>query len=175
MFVGDIGRTLELPCNDWCRFGDGNSPRTATASWSQPRCAMNRSASRLLHLTLASALGAAASGCAGPTMAEPGAPVPAAATDMQTILAAVRADAVATWQLGDASTLTAEVQSVTWPDGSMGCPQPGRMYTQALVPGWRIVLREGGRERIYHASARGRWLPCPAGRAVGPLIGSPAS
>ena len=39
---------------------------------------------------------------------------------------------------------------VTWPDGSMGCPEPGMMYTQVLVEGYRIQLRSGGRDYEYH-------------------------
>ena len=39
---------------------------------------------------------------------------------------------------------------VTWPDGSMGCPEPGMMYTQVLVEGYRIQLRSGGRVYEYH-------------------------
>ncbi|CAD5369228.1 exported hypothetical protein [Rubrivivax sp. A210] len=126
-------------------------------------------------VALTVAMVAAASGCAAvPAMAEGGAPAPAAparSDELQTILAAVRADAAATWQLADAGALKAEAEAVTWPDGSLGCPQPGRMYTQALVPGWRIVVRGSGRERVYHATARGHWLPCPAGRAVPPPSG----
>jgi hypothetical protein len=39
---------------------------------------------------------------------------------------------------------------VTWPDGSLGCPEPGMMYTQVLVEGYRIQLRSGGRVYEYH-------------------------
>ncbi len=46
-------------------------------------------------------------------------------------------------------------QAVTWNDGSLGCPQPGRMYTMALVPGYRIVLEAGGKTYSYHG-AEGR-------------------
>jgi hypothetical protein len=41
-----------------------------------------------------------------------------------------------------------DIASVVWSDGSMGCPQPGMFYTQALVEGLRIRLGVG--ERIYH-------------------------
>ena len=42
-------------------------------------------------------------------------------------------------------------ESVTWRDGSLGCPQKGMMYTQALVPGTLIVLAVGDLEYRYHA------------------------
>jgi hypothetical protein len=62
-----------------------------------------------------------------------------------------------------------ELQRVTWSDGSLGCPQPDVMYTQALVPGWRIVLAAGSRSFEYHAGEVGRVVHCPRGRAKAPL------
>lgn len=41
-------------------------------------------------------------------------------------------------------------EEVTWRDGSLGCPEPGMHYTQALVEGYRIVLRADGEELAYH-------------------------
>lgn len=41
---------------------------------------------------------------------------------------------------------------VTWSDGSIGCPEPGMMYTQALVPGYQLVLGVDGRLASYHAA-----------------------
>jgi hypothetical protein len=61
------------------------------------------------------------------------------------------------------------VERVTWRDGSLGCPQPGMAYTQALIPGWRIKLAAGDRTFDYHASELGRVIHCPAGRSKKPL------
>jgi hypothetical protein len=63
--------------------------------------------------------------------------------------------------------ITAE--PVTWSDGSLGCPEPGMMYTQALVPGYRIVVQAGEERLDYHASTRGTPSFCPPGRAVAPI------
>jgi len=58
----------------------------------------------------------------------------------------------------DADTIELlEVESVVWSDGSLGCAQPGRVYTQALVDGIRIRLRVG--KRIYHYHGGGRREP----------------
>lgn len=43
------------------------------------------------------------------------------------------------------------VQSVDWRDGSLGCPEPGMMYAQVIVPGMRIVLAVDGEEYEYHS------------------------
>lgn len=42
-------------------------------------------------------------------------------------------------------------EEVTWPDGSLGCPEPGMSYTQALVDGSKVVLRYEDRVFVYHA------------------------
>ncbi len=45
-----------------------------------------------------------------------------------------------------------EAASVTWPDGSLGCPEDDEMYTQALVEGYRIVLDVAGDEVVFHGA-----------------------
>jgi hypothetical protein len=66
----------------------------------------------------------------------------------------------------------ARVEPVTWRDGALGCPEPGLMYPQVLVPGYRITVDSGGKSLEYHASQRGQFLYCPPGRAMPPLDGA---
>jgi hypothetical protein len=75
-------------------------------------------------------------------------------------------------RVADVTVLSAE--SVTWSDGSLGCPQPGMNYTQALVPGYRIILQAGGQTLRYHAAAHGAVKFCPEGQAVDPVGGDVA-
>lgn len=51
----------------------------------------------------------------------------------------------------------------TFPDGAVGCPEPGRMYTQALVEGYRVVLARGERAWLYTAGEDGVPRLCPSG------------
>lgn len=55
---------------------------------------------------------------------------------------------------GDWKLLT--MAAVTWPDGSLGVREAGKVYTQALVPGYRIQLLSptGDTVKTYHASTR---------------------
>jgi hypothetical protein len=62
-------------------------------------------------------------------------------------------------------------EHVTWSDGSIGCPEPGMMYTQALVPGYRVVLDAGGRQLNFHATESGDFRYCENPRP--PLERSP--
>jgi hypothetical protein len=38
---------------------------------------------------------------------------------------------------------------MTWNDGSLGCPEPGQGYTQALVDGYHVVLEVEGERYDY--------------------------
>ena len=60
-------------------------------------------------------------------------------------------------------------ESVTWSDGSLGCPEPGKAYTQALVPGHRIRIQAGAEVLDYHVGRRGVPVLCPAGRSIEPV------
>ncbi len=46
-------------------------------------------------------------------------------------------------------------EDVTWRNGSLGCPEPGMSYTQALVDGFRVILEVEGAQYPYH-SGRGQ-------------------
>ncbi|MGH8872403.1 MAG: hypothetical protein ACRDWS_10540 [Acidimicrobiia bacterium] len=53
-------------------------------------------------------------------------------------------------------------EEVTWPDASLGCPEPGMSYTQALVDGSKVVLGHEGRVYVYHAGDDGEPFLCPS-------------
>lgn len=63
------------------------------------------------------------------------------------------------------------IEEVTWPDGSLGCPEPGMAYTQALVDGSRIVLSVDDTEYEYHSGRGGDPFYCPAERVTPPAAG----
>jgi hypothetical protein len=46
------------------------------------------------------------------------------------------------------------VEMVVWPDGSLGCPQPGMAYIQVLQDGLRIRLAADGAIYEYHSGGR---------------------
>jgi hypothetical protein len=68
-------------------------------------------------------------------------------TDVET----ATADLASRLEVDSADIEVISVEEVTWRDGSLGCPEPGMFYTQALVDGTRIVLGAGGRSYHYHA------------------------
>ena len=93
-------------------------------------------------------------------------------TMAQALVLAVRADAAGLWKRDDHGTgLTVRTEVVTWRDGAIGCPASDRMYSQATVPGWRIVVGDPKQAATYHATRTGKWLLCPADRVQAPLPG----
>ena len=45
---------------------------------------------------------------------------------------------------------------MTWPDASLGCPQPGMTFAQVLTPGYLVVIRDaGGAEHQVHTNEGG--------------------
>ncbi len=58
---------------------------------------------------------------------------------------------------------------VTWSDGSLGCPEPGMMYTQALVDGFWVVITAAGETYDIHASDSGHFVVCPPARSKPPI------
>jgi hypothetical protein len=63
-------------------------------------------------------------------------------------------------------------ESGVWADGSIGCPEPGMFYTQALVPGRRVILAVGDESYSYHQAGSDEpfWCSDPA---EGAFTGAP--
>jgi hypothetical protein len=79
------------------------------------------------------------------------------------LLARIVEDAAARSAVSEAEVSVVRDESVTWSDGSLGCPQPGMSYTQALVPGYWVVVEAGGATLDYRATQRGSFVLCEGG------------
>ena len=107
-----------------------------------------------------------------PVAAEPqGSPAMSPSNVPQAMLDAALDDAAKRASVDRSTIKVVSAGAVTWSDGSAGCPEPGMMYTQALVPGYRIVLEAGGQTLHYHAGRSGAPRFCPADRAMPPSGG----
>ena len=61
-------------------------------------------------------------------------------------------DAAARFDIPEEEVAVAGALRVTWSDGSLGCPEPDTMYTQALVPGYLLTLEVAGERYAYHGA-----------------------
>jgi hypothetical protein len=52
--------------------------------------------------------------------------------------------------IGSDEVTVVDALALTWPDSSLGCPQPGMMYSQVLTKGTFVVLEAGGQRYEYH-------------------------
>jgi|OpeIllAssembly_1097287.scaffolds.fasta_scaffold94085_2 hypothetical protein len=97
---------------------------------------------------------------------------PSADESLRQVIDAALADA-ARRTASDAGSLKVEsAETVVWPDGSLGCPEPGVIYTMAPVPGYRIRIRSAERLLDYHASRRGNLVLCSPARSTGAVPGA---
>jgi len=94
----------------------------------------------------------------------------------QDILDNMIADLASRLNVGRPEIAVTTAQSIVWNDGSLGCPQPGMFYTQALVDGYFVVLTVGEDSYNYHASQTGHFLLCENAAPGGPSgLGTPTS
>ena len=107
---------------------------------------------------------------AATSIGEPGASVTGEVP--KDLLDAILEDAEARTGIAAGEMSIVRAEAVVWNDGSLGCPEPGVMYTQAEVPGYRIVLRAGNETLDYHAYESGSFILCPGGLAP---VASPAA
>jgi hypothetical protein len=78
----------------------------------------------------------------------------------QSILDMILADAVKTTAADIQNIEIIRSQAVTWPDGSLGCPQEGMAYTQVLTDGYWIILRINEVDYDYRITQNGYFILC---------------
>ena len=128
----------------------------------------------IVGLALLLAACAEAGGGLAPTpTATPVAATPVAATPVATpapggtavtnpAVAAAIADLARRNSIDPARIRVDNVEAVDWPDGAIGCPQPGQSYVQVITPGYRIRLAVDAQITNYHANRAGTNVtPCP--------------
>ena len=78
------------------------------------------------------------------------------------ILNSVLDDAAQKLGVAPDALVVTKAEAVTWRDGSLGCPEPGMFYTQALIDGYWIIVEAGGQSLDYRVSGGGNFRTCDA-------------
>lgn len=81
----------------------------------------------------------------------------------ETVLDTVRADLGKRTGAKPEAMKVVRSEEVVFGDGSLGCGRPGQSYTQATVPGYRVVLMVEGKEYDYRVTRRGSFILCDQG------------
>ena len=79
------------------------------------------------------------------------------------VLAAILGDAADRTGVPEADIEVVRADAMTWSDGSLDCPEPGMLYTQALVDGFQVVLNADGEELDYRVVQGGSFRLCETG------------
>jgi hypothetical protein len=86
----------------------------------------------------------------------------------QAILDPILKEAAALAKVDREQLVIVRAESVVWNDGSLGCPEPGNMYTEALVNGYWVIIRSRGQTYDFRADSRGSFILCPPGQGHPP-------
>ena len=118
----------------------------------------------LPSLLLALAMSASMTGC-GSEATDPGAnvsdvPTSSSPTPEDPKVAEAIADLSKRQGVKSEEITVVSNDKVTWRDGSLGCPEPGKMYTMALTEGVRVVLETAGEQFEYHGGKSGSVVLC---------------
>jgi hypothetical protein len=76
------------------------------------------------------------------------------------ILSPIIADAAERTGAEPAEIEIVRSQSITWNSTALGCPKPGKVYMQALVDGYWVVLSYQGQEFDYRVTEHGGFFLC---------------
>jgi len=76
------------------------------------------------------------------------------------LLDPVLADAAQRTGADPSAIQVVEATATTWNDGSLGCPKPGVMYTQALVDGYKVIVEANGQRLDYRVPLQGGFKVC---------------
>lgn len=87
------------------------------------------------------------------------------------VMASVYSAAEAYSDLDRSSMTVVRAQSVVWPDGSLGCPEPGMTYTMATVDGYWVELSAGGTTLDYRVGSKGAVKLCESSLGLAPPDG----
>lgn len=78
----------------------------------------------------------------------------------QTVVGLALADAARRLGASDQAVRITRLEPRTWPDLSLGCPEPGLMYGQVVTPGYILTVVGAGKTLEYHTDATGRVALC---------------
>ncbi|MEW6770440.1 MAG: copper amine oxidase N-terminal domain-containing protein [Bacillota bacterium] len=76
------------------------------------------------------------------------------------IVELVKRDFARRQSLPEADITVKKFEAADWPDTSLGCPEPGKMYAQVITPGYKITVTDGQVEATYHTDRRGNFVLC---------------
>jgi hypothetical protein len=81
-------------------------------------------------------------------------PIPSmpASPSLQNLIEKAREDLAKKLSITTTLINVLEAKEVTWPDSSLGCPQPGMAYADVLTPGYLIILNANDYAYEYHTS-----------------------
>ena len=86
----------------------------------------------------------------------------------QRILDPILNEAAALANVAPEQLVIVRAETAVWNDGSLGCPETGMQYTQALVNGYWVVIEADGKKYDFRVGRGGSFRLCPPGQGQPP-------
>src|SRR5262245_10943207 len=86
----------------------------------------------------------------------------------EAILNSILMEAAKLTNVSPQELVIARAEAVVWNDGSLGCPEPGMQYTQALINGYWVVIKAAAQTYDFRVDRGGSFRLCPEGRGRPP-------
>lgn len=96
---------------------------------------------------------------------------PSTPPGMESLIEKAREDLAERLLIDTSQISLLEAREVTWPNASLGCPQPGMAYADVLTPGYLIILKANDLAFEYHASRESEVFYCE--NPTSPVEGTP--
>lgn len=106
-----------------------------------------------------------------PTQGEPTQMAPSMPAPLQNLIDKAKTDLAQRLSISITLIRFIEVDEVTWPDSSLGCPQDGMAYAQVLTPGYLIRLEYSNNQYEYHSGKGAEVIYCA--NPTAPVPGAP--
>lgn len=87
-------------------------------------------------------------------------PAPVTGEVPEELLDAIREDLAQRLGVDTKGLQPVRAESVNWNDGSLGCPRPDQVYTQAITPGYHVVFEVDETYYDYRATRKGFFMLC---------------
>jgi hypothetical protein len=88
-------------------------------------------------------------------------PMPEVPEHLRSLVEQTIADLTERLDVAESAIEFVRADAVDWPDSSLGCPEPGMMYTQVITPGYQVILQAEDDLYFYHSGGAGGFKYCP--------------
>lgn len=87
-------------------------------------------------------------------------PVATASTQLSASVELARQDLAKNLNIDPSQISVLKIEKISWNDGSLGCPEEGKVYIQVIIPGYKVIFAYNQKVFEYHTDGNNRFVTC---------------